>query len=236
METKTIEVDIAEDQFKNLRSPIKFLKENGKEGISIIRKTFSAIALITLTNAFLLIFILYQFVAIEEVRSKATYLILAVLVCVIFFAFGISKSYRYALISALSIAYKKMEGSIKKLCSVIINKVDGVFKKNANVTKKELKQVVNIQKITRDKFDKLPRFIVKGLTRIIYKIPMVEFIWGLKNEIISGDKETASGKLFTEIDEIITESLFEDNNRKWLLWYLPLNCILVLGIIFYKVV
>ena len=49
----------------------------------------------------------------------------------------------------------------------------------------------------------------------------------LKQEISQGNKVEASTKLYNKMDGFISDSIFGNNNTKWVWWLLPLNVIIL---------
>jgi len=243
MQETTNETKFNEEEIDNLieatveidKNPLTFLRKNGKEGFKIIRGMISTVVLFGFINFLLIIYSAYKYFSNESETVKIAYLFLAIIACVAFVIISYIKSYRNAITKTINLAYDKFNFLLKKLCNLIIEKVDTIFKtKKENIKSEDLKKVINVYDIADKTFTKLPKFVVKGITLLLNRIPIMDLVLDFKNDILQGKKTEASEKLFTKVDTQVKESLLSEASKSWVYWLLPLNIIVVLVIVFLK--
>ncbi len=217
------------------RNPLTFLRKNGVEGLKVIKGLILTVILFAFVNFILACYAIYKYFASESETIQITHLFLAIIVCIIFVGIAYYKSYRNAINSAIKIAYEKFNFLIKKACNLIIEKVSSIFhSKKEDLKSKDLKTLINLQEVYQKVFSKLPKFIVKGITFLLNRIPILDLVLDFKNDIESGNNTLASDKLFTKIDTQIKETIISETSKSWVYWMLPLNVIIVLIIIYLK--
>lgn len=230
------EFDNLEELIDSANNPISFLKNSGKEGLKTIKKMVFAIFLFVATNTFLGFYAIYRIITSSFEGSRLLFFFITIGLCVGFVLFAVSKSYSFAIVDAIRIGYNKVNFLLKKACVLIVDKAEVAFTAMGNASNKDLSKAINVYDISKKIFDKVPTFISKRIIAIITdKVPIIDLVSGLKNDIVGGNKEEASDKLFVQIDGKIKSTVFEENNIKWIFWLLPLNFILVVALIIFKV-
>jgi hypothetical protein len=145
------------------------------------------------------------------------------------------RTYHYVIIDTLRVIYENLSSLFKKIAALIIDKVAGLFERKKEVSEDQLTKALDFKKMVNSKFQIVPNFLRKGIIRILYKIPFVGMILEVKDDIKKGNKAEASVKLYTKMDNFITEYIFGSNNTNWVWWVLPANIIVLFVLIKLKI-
>ncbi len=205
-----------------LRNPKHLFSEAKKVGGKGVGRIALIVSLFTLVNVF---FILQSIVRLAFLgdASLGKYLLLVLIIGIIATSFATSKAYKYAVIKAFGVVYKKMTPFFQKICAVIIEKSEKVIQNADEAKEGKLKEVMDFGLILQSVFKNLPGFAQKIIVKMLNKTPIPEMVIELKQDISEGRRDEASAKLHLKIDNYLTDSYFNQNTTNWVLWLLPLN-------------
>ena len=116
-----------------------------------------------------------------------------------------------------------------------MNKVEKLFQGKVDLSDNQLTKALDFGKMVNSKYQKIPKFLRKGIILILNRIPFVGMIVDLKEDILKGNKVEASSKLYNKMDVFISDSIFGNNNTKLVWWLLPLNIIILFILIKLKI-
>ncbi len=131
--------------------------------------------------------------------------------------------------------YENLSSFFHKISELIIDKVEVLFQGKIDLTDNQLTKALDFGKMVNSKYPKTPKFLRKGIILILNKIPFVGMLIDLKEEILKGNKIEASNKLYNKMDGFISNSIFGNNNTKWVWWLLPVNIIIIFVLIKLKI-
>jgi hypothetical protein len=217
-----------------LEQPMLLIRKGGKLGVSGVKSLVKIIFLFGVINTIIFFFGAYRTVTADIALVNMGYLLLMILV-----GFGITffagyRAYQYAVLDAIGVVYQGMTPAFKKVSSLIVDKAGNAYDSNKELKDGQLSNSIKVENLLQDKFARVPRILKKGIGFILNRVPLVSMLSDLKGEIIDGDREAASSSLYSKMDLFITESVFGSNNTKWVYWLLPLNILIQLLFIKFK--
>lgn len=145
-----------------------------------------------------------------------------------FLFFAWIRTNQYAILKTMGSVYSKLDFVLEKICILIAEKVISLYKKGEDITKEKFPKVIDFGEVVNGSYQKIPKFIRKGLIFILNRVPFVELIMGITQGTINSDTEELGELLFEKSDEYIRETFFESNNLRWLWWAVPCNFISLL--------
>ena len=162
------------------------------------------------------------------------YIFIVAIIGFIFTIIATYKMYRYNLIKGFSSVYKHISPFFQKISAFVVHKSEDLLNGKTNLKNNKNSKAIDVKKMLNESYDKVPGFLKFGMTFIINRIPFVEMLTDLKEEMNENDKEAASKKLYGKMDNYINDSVFGNNTKKWIYWLLPLNIIVQLVFIYLK--
>ncbi|WP_375237874.1 hypothetical protein [Aurantibacter sp.] len=135
----------------------------------------------------------------------------------------------------MRVIYENLSSFFKKISELVIDKAEGLFQGKIDLSDNQLTKALDFGKIVNSKYQKTPAFLRKGIILILNKIPFVGMLIDLKEDIVKGNKIEASTKLYSKMDGFISGTIFGNNNTKWVWWLLPLNIIILIALIKFKI-
>lgn len=239
MESENQEFELTNEEnskiLELLEHPWRLLKEGGKFGIDGVKKMFTHAFLFGFTNFFLFLYAIYRFFASELSVPHAGYILLVLAIGVGITAYAIYRTYNYLIINTLGALYANSSSFFQKIVAGIIDKVDGLIDGTKEVTDAQLQKAISLGNMVNEKYAKMPGLFRKGMNLLLNRIPIVSMVMEIKGDLKTGDKAGASIKLYTKMDNFVTESIFGSNNTNWVWWLLPLNVVISLIIIRWKI-
>ncbi len=213
-------------------SPWRILFEGGKLGVKAIKHFFLIVFLFLFTNTILFFYALTRWfmTGLEINKPNLLAILFTFLLGLAATLYAAHQAYGYVLIDTIRVIYENLASLFQKICEIIIDKAEAIFKGKKQVSDKALANALDFGKMINEKFQKVPRFIRRGVIFIMDKIPVVGMLMELKDDLEAGNKEDASFKLYMSIDDFIQENIFGNNTVSWIWWLLPLN-IIVIGIL-----
>lgn len=211
-------------------SPWELIKKGGKLGIKAAGRFFLLMFLFGAVNGGLIVIALIKLFLNEINRNNIIGVVLVVLVAVGAIAYAAYRAYRNILIDTIRVVYESLTPYLLKMCSIIIDKTEKLFRGNKKPTRTLLIKTIDFSKLVYDQLQKIPRFIRRIIVFILEQIPIAEILIGLQSDIQDGRKEDASQRLFEQMDGFIQDTVF-GNSGQWVLWLLPLNVIVSLILI-----
>jgi hypothetical protein len=221
--------------FQLLQTPLSLLKEGGNLGITGVKRFFTVLFLFAISNTILFFYSVIRLFSTSFEFSKIGYVFLIFILGVGITIYAAYRTYHYVIIDTLRVIYENLSSLFKKIAALIIDKVAGLFERKKEVSEDQLTKALDFKKMVNSKFQIVPNFLRKGIIRILYKIPFVGMILEVKDDIKKGNKAEASVKLYTKMDNFITEYIFGSNNTNWVWWVLPANIIVLFVLIKLKI-
>ena len=213
-----------------LDQPWRLIKEGGKLGVNGVKRFFTVLFLFSITNTILFFYAISRLFLANFESGKIGFVFLVLIIGIGVTIYSAYRTYQYVVIDTIRVIYENLSSFFKKISELVIDKVEGSLKGKVNLTDNQLNKALDVGKMVNSKFQKTPKFLRKGIILILKKIPFVGMIVDVKEDILNGNKIEASTKLYNKMDGFISDSIFGNNNTKWVWWLLPLN-IIVLGIL-----
>ncbi len=222
---------ISKKQFSSfLNNPKKLLVQGGKFGIGGAFKMVGMILLFSIVNI-----ILFFYAMVNGFESNKTmYFGIVILLGFLFTIIAGYKTYRYIIVNAFRGIYQHIQPFITKISASVVAKSEHLLNGKTNLKNSKNTKAIDIGSLLNEHYDKVPGFLKMGMTFIINRIPFVELLSDLKEDMDDENLDIASAKLNGKMDDYINESIFNENNTKWVYWLLPLNIIVQLGLIILK--
>lgn len=156
---------------------------------------------------------------------------LLLLIGIIFTLLCAVKLYQHTLKTTIAKAYQEIkELVVRPACFEI---VDAVMKQrliNTTLNTKEgFNKTFDVVTIIGDKISVLPTILKKPLYKVIQKIPFYGIIGDYWELFENQSVEVIGEKVYQRVDEFVLEDLL-GSSLKWLLWLIPLNIIIQIGI------
>ncbi len=220
---------------KLLNSPWQLIKNGGKFGVNSVKRFFTVLFLFGACNTILFFYALATLFGSGFAFGKLAFVFLVLIIGVALTVFASYKTYQYVVIDTIRVTYENLASLFKKLTDLLVDKTEAVFDGKVNLNSQQFSKAIDIGKTVHQTYSGLPSFLRKGIVLILNKIPLVGMLTELKEDIASGNKAEASTKLYTKMDGFITETVFGNNNTKWIWWLLPLNIIGLIVLIKIKI-
>lgn len=218
-----------------LDKPYKLILRGGKYGIKGVRRFFSIIFLFLIANLFMVFYAINRIIASGFGFGKTFILIIVFLAGIGFTIYAGYRTYQYVVIDAVRVVYENSSSLFKRICDLIISSVEKAFTGKKEVNQTDIKKALNFSKLIHQKYQKVPRFIRKGIIMILKRVPFVSMLVNLQEDISAGHNSVASAKLYGKIDGFISGTIFGNNNTKWVWWLLPLNLVILYVFIRWKI-
>lgn len=218
-----------------LESPWKLIKDAGSFGIRGVKRMATIVVVFSFTNIALFFYALASMFSNTFDASKLSYLMLVTAIGFAITFYAGYRAYQFLLVNALSAVYKSFTPLFEKLCAKIIDKAEIALSKKENLTNPELSKAIDYGHLVNEHYNSLPGLLKSGANIILNKIPFRDMLLELNRDIKEGNKEDASIKLFMKADGFINEYYFGKNNTKWVYWLLPLNIIIQVLIVKFKI-
>lgn len=224
--------EVSQEFLDSYNSPVKFLKESGKLGLTGVGRYAGIMAIFIVLNFVLFVYSIFHLINYGFSLDQLKYIFLVLALCIGFSIFASIKAYRFALVAALKDVYPNVRPLIFKMSELIIKQADRLFKESQNVKDERVRTAIDYARIVNDYFIKLPRLLKKALIFLLNRIPLFPMLMPLKTEILQGRSKEASILLYEDINGFLND-FFDNNNRRWIIWFLPLNLGVVIAVIMY---
>lgn len=221
--------------FELLNHPWRLIKEGGKLGINGIKRFFTVLFLFAISNTILFFFAIGRLFVTNFEFYKIAIAFLVLIIGVVITVYAAYRTYQYVIIDTMRVIYENLSSFFQKISVLIIDKAENLFQGKINLTDNQLTKAVDFGKLVKSKYQKTPKFLQKGIILILNRIPFAGMLIDLKEDIVKGNKAEASAKLYSKMNIFITESIFGNNNTKWVWWLLPLNVISLLVLIKFQI-
>lgn len=218
-----------------LDKPYKLILQGGKHGVKGVKRFFSVVFLFLFANICMVIYAINRIITTGFGFGKTFMLVVVFLAGIGFTIYAGYRTYQYVVIDTIRVIYENSSSLFKRISDLIISSVEKVFTGKKEVNQSDIKKALNFSKMIHQKYQKVPRFIRKGIIMVLKKVPFVSMLVNLQEDISAGNNSIASAKLYTKIDGFITGTIFGNNNTKWVLWLLPLNLFLMFLFIRWKI-
>ncbi|WP_430413078.1 hypothetical protein [Kordia sp.] len=218
-----------------LDKPYKLILQGGKHGVKGVRRFFSIVFLFLIANLCMVIYAINRMVVSGFGFGKSFMLVVIFLAGIGFTIYAGYRTYQYVVIDTMRVIYENSTSLFQKISDLVIGNVEKLFTGKKDVKQSDLKKALNFSKMVHQKYQKVPRFIRKGMIMVLKKVPFVGMLVDLQEDINSGNNSVASAKLYTKVDSFISGTVFGNNNTKWVLWLLPLNILLMYLFIRWKI-
>jgi len=198
------------------------LSTTGKFGLKGAKYFSGVFVLFGLLNIIFFSISIFKLKVIESMPLYITGVVLVFLIGVGLTALAGYFTYKYLIIDGLKHAYKQMSPFFRKLSGKIVEQSGKVV--DNNIKKEHREKALNIGNMISEIYGrKVPRYVRRGISFIVNRIPYSDLILNIRDTIQNGDKDEASNLLYNEIDNYITYSILGNNSMKWIYWLLPLN-------------
>lgn len=218
-----------------IKQPWKLIREGGKLGVKGVKRFITNVFLFSAANLILLFYSVYRLVFTHFAVSKIFIVVLVLILGVAFTFYAASRTYRYVMIDTIRVIYGSLTSFFQKISDWIIEKVEPLFKGKVNVSSEQLTKALDFGKMVNAKFRKTPKFLRKAVILILNRIPFVGLLSDLHGEISKGNKTEAGKKLYVKMDGYMQESVFGNNNTRWVWWLLPVNILIQILLIKWKI-
>ncbi len=208
----------------------ELIVEGGKFGISGLFKMIKTIVLFSILN----IVLCYYFLKATSNFGNGWYIILVIILGFIFTFFAAYKTYRYLLIHVFIGIYEQLEPLFKGVSTFVIDKSEDLINGKTNLKNAKNTKSIDVKEILSSNYDKVPKVFKIGMTFIINRIPFVEMLADLKEEMDEDNKEATSEQLLEKMNGFVQNSIFDNNTTKWMYWLVPLNIVVQLVFIYLK--
>lgn len=209
------------------------IKDIGWQSLKAIKWFIIVLITFGLSNIILFIVSLIKY-GNRPFGESGFWLLIILFVGLIFTAVAFYCTYKYILIDTLNIAYKYLTPLFKKVCVKIIDKA--ISGGNKLLGKQDIGSVLNVGSLMVEVYGKkLPKYVRKGVVFILKRVPFSTFLFNMQDELKSEKKDAKalSEKLYFELDSYIINTFLKKNSMRWMFWFLPLNIIIQIGILFY---
>ncbi|NHN25996.1 hypothetical protein FIA58_009950 [Flavobacterium jejuense] len=243
-EEKKFEIEfdnLPENEEKNnkllelLNKPWRLIKEGGKLGVNGVKRFLTVLFLFALSNTILFFYAISRLLSTDFEFTKIVIILLVLLIGLGITIYSAYRTYQYVIIDTMRVIYENLSSFFQKISELIIDKVENLFQGKVNLTDNQLKNALDFGKMVNSKYQKTPKFLRKGIILILNKIPFVGMLIDLKEDISKNNKLEASTKLYNKMDRFISDSIFGNNNTRWVWWLLPFNIIILLVLIKFKI-
>ena len=218
-----------------LNHPWKLIKEGGKFGVNGVKRFFTILFLFSISNTILFFYSISKLFSTDFEFSKIFYAFLVLVIGLGITIYASYRTYQYVIIDTMRVIYENLSSFFKKISELIIDKSEGLFQGKADLSDNQLTKALDFGKIVNSKYQKTPAFLRKGIILILNKIPFVGMLIDLKEDIVKGNKIEASTKLYSKMDGFISGTIFGNNNTNWVWWLLPINILILIGVIMSKI-
>lgn len=211
-----------------------FFLTTGKYGVKGVKYFALVIILFGLGNLVTFLYSLYRFIGVEKGTSEIMIFAGIFVVGIIFTVLACYLTYKYLMLDGIHLVYKQMEPLVRKICSVVMNKLGTKAVDKESETKMD--KVFNTQDLIEDIYGtKVPRPVRWGIAFVIDQIPFVSLLSEVKNARKNETTEEASEYFYQKVDHYIVSMIFETNTMKWIYWLLPLNMIIQYVLIYFMI-
>lgn len=218
-----------------LDHPWRLIKEGGRLGVHGVKRFFTVLFLFSVSNTILFFYAISRLFSTNFEFSKLFFVFLVLIIGLGVTIYSAYRTYQFVVIDTVRVIYENLSALFKKIADLIIDKLANSWQGKVNVSDHQITKALDFGKMLNSKYQKIPRFLRKGILLILNRIPFVGMIADLKEEILSGSKVEASAKLYHKMDSFISESIFGNNHTKWVWWLLPLNIFILFILITLKI-
>jgi len=218
-----------------LDHPWRLVTQGGKYGVKGVKRFFGIIFIFLFTNLALLIFGGYEIYSTEFTKNKLMFFGLLVLFGLVSTAYAGYRAYQFVILDTFRVIYENLTSFFQKISDIIIDKSEKVLIDKEDLSNTQFSRVIAFGSLLENSFSWLPNFLKRRLVGLLERVPFVGMLKELKHDVVTGDKALASQKLHGLLDNYFS-NFFSNNNTRWVLWMLPLNVIIMLFLIFWKLV
>jgi hypothetical protein len=220
-------IDSKSEQIIDLmHQPWALIKESGNMGIKGVKRFFLIVFLFAISNFILDIYAMVSFISADYTNTKLINLFLILLTGIVITTFAGYKAYQYLLINAANAIYINSQASIKNLCTQMVLKADHFFRSESFKNKTSKLGLESTKSFIDGFFVKQPSLLKKGFQRILNRAPIAQLLLDARKDILNGNHQDSSDKIFGLIDNFLTQNVFETNNTRWVGWLLPTNILM----------
>lgn len=215
--------------------PVRLLLEGGKFGLNSAGKMIGTLFLFLIVNFVLVLIAAYKFLWIKYTHDNIPPMLFVVALGVACLCYAFYRSYKNVILDVVQMVYRNASPLFHVICGQIVShaveflngRTSGVTEQLARLDEdgKKLEQIINVQKIIADKYGKAPKLIRRSIEFVLRRIPVAGILIDMKDVIASdgSNQEKATMLLHQKIDKYVEESIFSQNNLRWVFWLLPLN-------------
>lgn len=216
-----------EKQNVQTKSSVSFLSSAGKFGFKGLKYFSLVLLIIGFINTIFLIVSIFKFMSVKPISSYLLSIFVVLLIGVLCTIAAVFFTYKYLLIDGIKVIYGHLNPFFKRLSGIIVDKVSNFATDKVHISDKHIEKAFNIGDVFAEVYGKrVPKLMQKGISYIVKRLPLSEFIFNIRDCIRDKEKEKASELLFEQIDAYIGQNILGGNNMKFLYWLIPLNIIL----------
>lgn len=211
-----------------------FFLATGKFGLKGAKYFVLTILLFGGVNLITFITAIYKFVGLEKTTNEIILFIAVFIVGSIMSVLSCYLTYKYLLVDGIHFIYKQLEPLVRKVCSVVMNKVGTKATEKDNETKMD--KVFNTQDLIEDVYgNKVPRPVKWGIAFVLDKIPFVSLLTDMKDARKNDTPEVAAEYFYQSVNTYIVSTIFKTNTMKWIYWLLPLDFVIQVVLIYFMI-
>lgn len=218
-----------------LDRPWKILKNGAKLGIGGLKRFSVIVSLFVILNLLLFGFGIYRAATASFSWGGMGMLLIMALLGSAFTVWAGYRSYRYVFINVLAKIYENSQDYRQGMCAEAISRTERLFSGEEHITHARLKAAVDWGNSAYRFYGRIPVFFQSGMTQLLNRVPITAFLVDIKEEIKEGEKHLAAEKLHASVDDFINTHFFSTNNMRWLLWFIPLNVIVMVALGLYGI-
>lgn len=209
---------------KLIIQPWRLLFEGRKLGVKGLGRFFLLTLLFSLVNLYFVIECIYD-ASVHPSARNLMLLGLCLLLGLLVFVVVLYRLYRYLVIEVMAAIYSHNSGFFRSVSAMMVERADELIRQNDHIQEDDLRKAIDFAELFDKKISGLPLVMRKMVRFVVHRLPMMDSISTLHNELKSGDKVSVSENFYLRMDAFIRESIFDSNNTNWAFFLLPLNLI-----------
>jgi hypothetical protein len=215
--------------------PLKIVKATGATGIKGGKRLLTAFILYFVSSSILFLFTIERIIVNEFSVINLFYLIAVIIVLVGSTVLVTYKSYRFLITDTIRVLHQELTVVFREVSDIVIDKVSILLKDKVDISKVNYAQVVNFPNIVNDHYKMLPKFLRKGIIKILNIIPISSMVMDAREDIMNNNRIAAGKKLYGQMDGYIVKSINTKNNSIWIWWLLPCKIAGVIMIVLFLI-
>lgn len=185
------------------------------------------VCLFVIFNIGFIIYSMYDFSDIENIKIRVLASIGVLLVGIVFTVLSGYVVYRYLIVYAIGLLYPHLTPLFRKICGIVINKV-GQVADAVKIKQDHVAKVIDTGDMLNNMYHKkTPWLVKKGVAFAVGQIPFATILsdMDVKDVLRNGNKEKASDLLYGRVDRYLKDEILGSNSLKWVFILFIINVI-----------